>query len=29
VVGTYGADRWQALESAISELTHLSVGLNA
>lgn len=29
VVGTYGADRWQALETAISELTHLSVGLNA
>ncbi|HVI53551.1 MAG TPA: MarR family winged helix-turn-helix transcriptional regulator [Luteibacter sp.] len=29
VVGTYGADRWQALERAISELTRLSVGLNA
>jgi DNA-binding MarR family transcriptional regulator len=28
VVGTYGVDRWQALESAISELTRLSVGLN-
>nr|WP_063573440.1 MarR family winged helix-turn-helix transcriptional regulator [Luteibacter rhizovicinus] len=29
VVGTYGAERWQVLESAISELTRLSVGLNA
>jgi DNA-binding MarR family transcriptional regulator len=29
VVGTFGADRWQVLESAISELTRLSVGLNA
>jgi DNA-binding MarR family transcriptional regulator len=29
VVGTYGADRWQVLENAISELTRLSVGLNA
>jgi DNA-binding MarR family transcriptional regulator len=29
VVGAYGADRWQVLESAISELTRLSVGLNA
>jgi DNA-binding MarR family transcriptional regulator len=28
VVGTYGADRWQVLESAIAELTRLSVGLN-
>lgn len=29
VVGTYGAERWQVLENAISELTRLSVGLNA
>jgi hypothetical protein len=29
VVGAFGEDRWQVLESAISELTRLSVGLNA